>query len=82
MILIEAIAIERTRTGTLAEARELIDLARAGKLPAVPTHERALSQAPAPVDDMRAGHIVGRSVLLPNQRNEKPPQRGLIIGQR
>ena len=32
MIVIKAMTIEGTLTGTLAEARELIDLARSGKL--------------------------------------------------
>jgi hypothetical protein len=38
---IEAIAIEAIQTGTLAEARELIDLARTGKL--VPAPDRRAS---------------------------------------
>ena len=55
--------IEGTLTGTLAEARELIDLARAGKLAPIPTHERPLAQAQAALDDLRAGRVVGRTVL-------------------
>ncbi len=63
MIPIKAMTIEGTLTGTLAEARELIDLARAGKLAAIPTHERPLNQAQAALDDLRAGRVVGRTVL-------------------
>src|SRR3984957_12890417 len=43
MIPIKAMTIEGTITGTLAEARELIDLARTGKLAAIPTHDRPLN---------------------------------------
>ena len=65
MIAIKAMTIEGTLTGTLAEARELIDLARSGKLATIPTHERPLSQAQSALDDLRAGRVVGRSVLTP-----------------
>jgi alcohol dehydrogenase len=63
MIPIKAMTIEGTLTGTLAEARDLIDLARAGKLAAIPTHDRPLNQAQAALDDLRAGRVVGRTVL-------------------
>ena len=63
MIAIKAMTIEGTLTGTLAEARELIDLARTGNLAAIPTHERPLNQAQAALDDLRAGRVVGRTVL-------------------
>jgi len=63
MIAIKAMTIEGTLTGTLAEARELIDLARSGKLATIPTHERPLNQAQAALDDLRAGRVLGRTVL-------------------
>jgi D-arabinose 1-dehydrogenase-like Zn-dependent alcohol dehydrogenase len=63
MIAIKAMTIEGTLTGTLAEARELIDLARSGKLATIPTHELPLGQAQAALDDLRAGRVVGRTVL-------------------
>jgi propanol-preferring alcohol dehydrogenase len=63
MIPIKAMTIEGTLTGTLAEARELIDLARNGKLAAISTHDRPLDQAQAALDDLRAGRVVGRTVL-------------------
>ena len=63
MIAIKAMTIEGTLTGTLAEARELLDLARAGKIAPIPTHDRPLSQAQAALDDLRAGRVVGRTVL-------------------
>jgi alcohol dehydrogenase len=65
MIAIKAMTIEGTLTGTLAEARELIDLARSGKLHTIPTHERPLGEAQAALDALRAGRVVGRTVLSP-----------------
>jgi D-arabinose 1-dehydrogenase-like Zn-dependent alcohol dehydrogenase len=66
MIAIKAMTIEGTLTGTLAEARELLDLARAGKIAPIPTHDRPLAQAQAALDDLRAGRVVGRTVLSAN----------------
>jgi alcohol dehydrogenase len=63
MIAIKAMSIEGTLTGTLAEARELIDLAKSGKLHTIPTHERPLREAQTALDDLRAGRVVGRTVL-------------------
>jgi alcohol dehydrogenase len=63
MFGIKAMTIEGTLTGTLAEARELLDLARAGKIAPIPTRERPLAEAQAALDDLRSGSIVGRTVL-------------------
>jgi D-arabinose 1-dehydrogenase-like Zn-dependent alcohol dehydrogenase len=63
LIAIKAIAIEGSLTGTLAQARELIDLARAGKISPIPTQARPLDQAQAALEDLRAGRVVGRTVL-------------------
>jgi len=63
MIAIKAMTIEGTLTGTLAEARELVDIARSGKLATIPTHERPLREAQTALDDLRSGRIVGRTVL-------------------
>jgi D-arabinose 1-dehydrogenase-like Zn-dependent alcohol dehydrogenase len=65
MFAIKAMTIEGTLTGSLAEARELLDLARAGKIAPIPTRGRPLDQAQAALDDLRAGRIVGRTVLAP-----------------
>ena len=67
MFAIKAMTIEGTLTGTLAEARELIDLARAGKIAPIKTHERPLVEAQAALDDLRAGRVVGRTVLANSQ---------------
>ncbi len=63
MFAIKAMTIEGTLTGTLAEARELLDLARDGKVTPIPTRDRPFDQAQAALDDLRAGRVVGRTVL-------------------
>lgn len=63
MFPLKAMTIEGTTTGTLAEARELIDLVRAKNIGPPPIAERPLAQAQAALDDLRAGKIVGRVVL-------------------
>jgi D-arabinose 1-dehydrogenase-like Zn-dependent alcohol dehydrogenase len=63
MFALKAMTIEGTQTGTLAEARELIDLVRAKNIAPPPIAERPLAQAQATLDDLRGGRIVGRVVL-------------------
>lgn len=63
MFGLKAMGIEGTQTGTLAEARELISLAREWKLAPPPIAERPLTEAQAALDDLRAGRVVGRVVL-------------------
>jgi D-arabinose 1-dehydrogenase-like Zn-dependent alcohol dehydrogenase len=65
MFGLKAIAIEGVQTGTLAQAREVLDLLRAGGVPPVPISERPLAQAQAALDDLRAGRVVGRLSLAP-----------------
>jgi alcohol dehydrogenase len=63
MFAIKAMTIQGTLTGTLAEARELLDLARSGKIAPIPTRERPFAEAQAALDDLRNGNVVGRTVL-------------------
>jgi len=63
MFVLRAMTIEGVLTGTLAEAQELMALARTGRAPAVPIAERPLGEAQAALDDLRAGRVVGRVVL-------------------
>ncbi len=67
MFPLRAMSIEGTLTGTLAETRELMALARAGKLAAIPICERPLGEAQAALDALRAGKVVGRVVLKPEE---------------
>ena len=50
-------------TGTLPEFRELMQLAREGKIVPAPIETRPLDQAQQSLDDLRAGRIRGRVVL-------------------
>jgi alcohol dehydrogenase len=63
MFPLKAMTIEGTQTGTLTEARELIDLVREKKIASPPISERPLALASQTLDDLRAGKIVGRVVL-------------------
>jgi alcohol dehydrogenase, propanol-preferring len=63
MFALRAMTIEGVLTGTLAEAQELMALARSGKAPGIPITERPLGEAQAALDDLRAGRVVGRVVL-------------------
>jgi D-arabinose 1-dehydrogenase-like Zn-dependent alcohol dehydrogenase len=65
MFPLRVFTIEGTMTGTLDEANEMMALARAGKIPPVPIIERPLSDAQTALDDLRAGKVVGRLVLVP-----------------
>jgi alcohol dehydrogenase len=63
MMVLKATGIEGTQTGTLAEARELMALARDGKLDSPPIRERPLAEAQAALDELRGGRVIGRTVL-------------------
>jgi len=55
--------IEGFMTGTLAEARELMALARAGKIKPTPMKEEPMREAQKWIDELRVGRVVGRIVL-------------------
>lgn len=61
---LKAMTIEGTMTGTLDEARELMTLALGGNIPPIPFRERPIAEAQAALDDLRAGSVVGRTVLV------------------
>jgi alcohol dehydrogenase len=63
MFVLKAMTVEGTLTGTLAEANEVMALAREGKIAPLPIRERPLAEAQAALDDLRAGRVVGRVVL-------------------
>jgi D-arabinose 1-dehydrogenase-like Zn-dependent alcohol dehydrogenase len=63
MFPLRAMTIEGTLTGTLAEAEELLALVRGGATVPVPMTERPLAEAQAALEDLRAGRVVGRTVL-------------------
>lgn len=55
--------IEGFMVGTLAEAHELMALARAGKIKPTPMTEEPMSDVQQWIDKLRAGKVVGRIVL-------------------
>ncbi len=57
------ITVEGFVTGTLDEAKELMALARAGKVVAPPMSEKPMSETQKWIDALRAGKVVGRIML-------------------
>src|ERR1700755_505395 len=55
--------IEGFMTGTLAEAHELMALARAGRVKPTPMKEEPMGDVQKWIDELRAGKVVGRIVL-------------------
>jgi alcohol dehydrogenase len=62
---LRGISLEGNYVGSLAEAREMLALVRKGAVAPIPIAKRPLSEAQAALDDLRAGRIVGRQVLVP-----------------
>ena len=56
-------SIEGFMTGTLLEARELLDLARTGRIAAVPMHEAPMREAADWMEKLRNSGITGRIIL-------------------
>jgi alcohol dehydrogenase len=63
MFALKAMTIEGILTGTLAQAREVVALARSGQIASPPISERPLAAAQSALDDLRAGRVLGRVVL-------------------
>src|SRR5215468_9551552 len=55
--------IEGFMTGTLAEGKELMALARAGKIKPTPMQEEPMADVQKWIDELRAGKVVGRIML-------------------
>lgn len=60
-----ALTIQGSYVGSLAELKELLALVRQRKLPPIPIRERPLDDAGAALDELRAGKVLGRTVLTP-----------------
>ncbi len=65
MFALKGIGVEGIITGTLAEAQDLMTLARVGRIQSPPITERALRDAQVSLDELRKGHVVGRIALDP-----------------
>jgi D-arabinose 1-dehydrogenase-like Zn-dependent alcohol dehydrogenase len=60
-----ALTIEGSYVGTLADARDMLALVRSGAVADIPVTERPLSEANDALDALRSGKVVGRTVLRP-----------------
>ena len=52
-------------TGSLSEAKEVLAIAKQGKIKPIPIEQRPLDRVNETLDDLRAGQIIGRVVLKP-----------------
>jgi len=60
-----ALTIQGSYVGSLAEAREMLALVKTGAVDQIPVVERPLAEANDALDALRAGRVLGRTVLLP-----------------
>jgi len=65
MFPIRAITIGGSYVGSLAEAEAMMELVRAGKVDPIPVTEVPLSAANQVLEDLKAGKVIGRMVLVP-----------------
>lgn len=64
-IPMRAMTIQGSYVGSLAEAKELLELVRRTRLSSIPITTRGLETADATLQDLRAGRVIGRAVLTP-----------------
>ena len=62
---LKGISLVGNYVGSLAEAKAMLALVRAGRIPPIPFSTRPLAEAQAALDELRAGKTVGRTVLVP-----------------
>jgi len=60
-----AITLQGSYVGSLTEMAELLELIRRTGLPPLPVATRPLAEVNAALDDLRAGKVLGRVVLVP-----------------
>ena len=65
-IPLKAMTIQGSYVGSLNELRELIALVQKTGLPSVPIRKQPLAEAGTALDDLKAGKVVGRVVLMPS----------------
>lgn len=63
MFPLRELTIAGSYVGSLANAREMLELVRSGRVSPIPLQQRPLEQAEQTLDDLRNGRIVGRVVL-------------------
>jgi alcohol dehydrogenase/propanol-preferring alcohol dehydrogenase len=65
MLSLKAITLTGSYVGSLAELHELLAIARQGAIPPMPVTTRDLRHASEVLDELAAGRIRGRTVLVP-----------------
>ena len=64
MVAMKGVTLVGSYVGNLAEMEELMAIARSGVLPPMPLTTQPLANATQALDDLRAGRIKGRTILL------------------
>ena len=64
-IPMRALTIQGSYVGSLDEAKAMMGLVRGGQIGSIPVETRPLERAGETLDDLRAGKITGRVVLVP-----------------
>jgi propanol-preferring alcohol dehydrogenase len=64
-IPMRAMTIQGSYVGSLAEAKELLELVKRTRPPSIPITTHALETADATLQALRAGRVIGRAVLTP-----------------
>ncbi len=62
---LRALGLRGSYVGTLDDLRIVVRLAQAGKVPPIPVTRRPLEEANAALEDLAAGRVRGRQVLVP-----------------
>jgi D-arabinose 1-dehydrogenase-like Zn-dependent alcohol dehydrogenase len=58
-----ALTIQGSHVGTVAELKEVVALAREGKIQPIPIQKRPLSEVSRTLDELKAGSVLGRVVV-------------------
>lgn len=61
---LKGVSLVGNYVGSLGEAKEMLELVRAGKIAPIPVNTRPLAEANAALDDLRQGRTIGRTVLV------------------
>ena len=65
LIIMRAVSVSGSYVGSLEELTELVALMRREAVPPIPVATRPLAEASQSLADLKAGHVVGRLVLVP-----------------
>jgi len=65
MFPIRALTISGSYVGSLADAEAMMAVVREGKIDPIPVKEVPLASANAALEDLKAGKVIGRMVLVP-----------------